>query len=113
MYKTIKVTEKNGVTIVEILERRIYLTVTEIFKEELLSIIEQGKYKIILNLKNVAVMNSAGLGVVILSRDILTKKNGAIKLTNLQPLLQDIFSRMKLDTLFELYPTPEDALKTF
>jgi len=113
MYKTIKVTEKNGVTIVEILERRIYLTVTEIFKEELLSIIEQGKYKIILNLKNVAVMNSAGLGVVILSRDILNRKNGAIKLTNLQPLLQDIFSRMKLDTLFELYPTPEDALKTF
>lgn len=113
MYKTIKVTEKQGIAIVEVLERRIYLTVTEVFKEELLSVIEQGHYKLIINLKNVAVMNSAGLGVLILSRDILNKKQGTIKLTNLQPLLQDIFSRMKLDTLFELYQTPEEALKTF
>ncbi|MBN1347894.1 STAS domain-containing protein [candidate division KSB1 bacterium] len=113
MYKTIKVHKKNSVTVVEVLERRIYLMVTEIFKEELLSVIEQGNHNLVIDLKNVAVMNSAGLGVLILSRDILTKKQGIIKLSNLQSLMHEIFSRMKLDTIFELYATPEDALASF
>lgn len=113
MYKSIKLRQKDEVSIVEVLERRIYLTVTELFKEELLSIIEKGNHKIIVDLKNVAVMNSAGLGVLILARDILVKKKGVIKLASLQTLLNDIFTRMKLDTLFELYQTPEEALRSF
>ena len=109
-YKTISVRDQDQYKIVEVVEKRVYLTVTEIFKEELLSVVEQGNLKIIVDLNQVDVMNSSGLGVLILLRDILKKRGGVVKLTNLQPLLLDIFSRMKLDILFQVYKSNEEAL---
>lgn len=110
IYKTISVRDQDQYKIVEVVEKRVYLTVTEIFKEELLSVVEQGNLKIIVDLNQVDVMNSSGLGVLILLRDILKKRGGVVKLTNLQPLLLDIFSRMKLDILFQVYKSNEEAL---
>lgn len=109
-YKTIALKERDGYKIIEIIEKRVYLTVTEILKEELLSIIEEGNHQLIIDLNRVVVMNSSGLGVLILVRDMLNKRNGTVKLSNLQPLLLDIFTRMKLDILFKLYKTNEEAL---
>jgi anti-sigma B factor antagonist len=109
-FKTISVREQHGFKIVEVLEKRIYLSITEIFKEELIALIEQGNFKIVIDLRRVEVINSAGLGVLILARDVLMKKEGIIKLTNLQQLLSDIFSRMKLDMLFKIYKSNEEAV---
>lgn len=109
-YKIITVHEEGDFKIIEVMEKRVYLTVTEIFKEELISVIEQGNHKLIIDLNRVVVMNSTGLGVLILIRDMLNKKGGVIKLSNLQPLLLDIFMRMKLDILFDVYKSNAEAL---
>lgn len=109
-FKTISVREQHGYAIVEVQEKRIYLSITEIFKEELIALIEQGNLKVVIDLHRVEVINSAGLGVLILARDVLMKKAGIIKLTNLQQLLSDIFSRMKLDMLFKIYKSNEEAV---
>ena len=85
-YKTFVTSENGEYKIVEIVEKRVYLTVTEILKEELVSFIEQGNNKLIIDLNRVVVMNSAGLGVLILVRDIMSKRNGVVKLANLPPL---------------------------
>lgn len=111
-FKTFVTSEKNDYIIVEIVEKRVYLTVTEILKEELVSLIEQGNNKIIIDLNRVVVMNSAGLGVLILIRDLMKKRNGVVKLINLQPLLADIFNRMKLNILFDIFDSLEAALAT-
>ncbi|MDZ7262265.1 MAG: STAS domain-containing protein [candidate division KSB1 bacterium] len=110
-YKTILCSDVNGIKVVEVLERRIYLTITEVFKEEMLSIIEGGCNCLLVDLNRVAVMNSAGLGVLLLARDQLHKRGGTIKLVRLQPLLREIFSRMRLDTLFDIYDSREEALR--
>jgi len=110
-YKTIKVNQRNNQIIATVIEKRIYLGITDIFREEILSLVNQDISELIINLENVAVMNSAGLGVLIMARDIMHKKDGAVKLTNLQPLMQDIFSRMRLDTLFSIFPNIDNALE--
>lgn len=110
-FKTFVTSEKNDFKIVEIVEKRVYLTVTEILKEELVSFIEQGNTKLIIDLNRVVVMNSAGLGVLILVRDLMKKRNGVVKLVNLQPLLADIFNRMKLNILFDVFDSIDAALK--
>lgn len=110
-YKTINVETRNDSYIVTVTEDRIYLGVTDIFREEILDILEKDFSELIINLENVSVMNSAGLGVLIMARDEMSKKGKAPKLTNLQPLMQDIFSRMRLDTLFKLYKNVDDAVK--
>ena len=109
-YKTIKIDQNDKQVIVTVLEKRIYLGITDIFREEMISVLENKIKELIVNLENVAVMNSAGLGVLIMAREKIKKQNGRIKLTNLQPIMQDIFSRMRLDTLFEIYDNIEDAI---
>jgi len=110
--KTLTTEKRDNRIIVNITEKRIYLGITDIFREEMISVIENAFDEMIINLENVAVMNSAGLGVLIMARDKIKKNNGRIKLTNLQPLMLDIFSRMRLDTLFEIYANEEEALAT-
>ncbi len=110
-YQTIKVDERSGSKIITVTENRIYLGVTDIFREEVLDLLQKENIaKIIINLEQVAVMNSAGLGVLIMARAEMNKKGGEIKLTNLQPLMQDIISRMRLDTLFKIFNTVEEAV---
>ena len=108
-YKTIDVEHHKNKTIVTVKEKRIYLGITDIFREEILELLKGDIQELIFNLGNVAVMNSAGLGVLIMARDLITKKGGKIKLTHLQSLMLDIFSRMRLDTLFDIYDTLEEA----
>ena len=100
--QTIKVTDHPEYLLVQILEKRIYLGVTDIFSEELNTVLNREFEKLVIDLKNVSVMNSSGIGVLIKSRDELMKKGKKIKLIHLQPLMKDIFNRMRLDTLFEI-----------
>ncbi|MFZ5516079.1 MAG: STAS domain-containing protein [Candidatus Zhuqueibacterota bacterium] len=109
-YKTIDVYFKKDKAIVTVKEKRIYLGITDLFREDMLALLEHQSQELIMNLSEVAVMNSAGLGVLIMARDMIKKRNGRVKITHLQPLMQDIFSRMRLDTLFEIYPDMEEAL---
>lgn len=101
-FQTIAVSEEDQNLLVKILEKRIYLGVTDIFAEEINEVIAGDFDKLIIDLGDVSVMNSSGIGVLIKTRDELLKRNKKIKLVNLQPLMIDIFSRMRLDTLFEI-----------
>jgi len=101
-FQTIAVTEKDKNLIITILEKRIYLGVTDIFAEEINKALANEFEKVIIDLKEVSVMNSTGIGVLIKTRDELLKRNKQVELINLQPLMMDIFSRMRLDILFEI-----------
>jgi len=101
-YQTITTNVKNDVLTIEILEKRIYLTVTDIFSEEINDVLRSRYSSVIVDMKHVSVMNSAGIGVLIKMRDEVTKDGKRITLQNLQPLMNDIFNRMRLDTLFDI-----------
>ena len=101
-FQTIEVKEETNRLLVKVLEKRIYLGVTDIFSEELSQVLDRDFETLYIDLGNVNVMNSSGLGVLIHARDELIKKDKNIKLVHLQPLMQDIFTRMRLDTLFEI-----------
>lgn len=101
-YKTIKTSEVENYLLIKVLEKRIYLGVTDIFAEELNEALSKKFDKLYIDLENVSVMNSSGIGALIKARDEVTKKGKTVKLLYLQPLMQEIFSRMRLDTLFEI-----------
>lgn len=109
-FKTIKVDFEKNRAIVTVTEKRIYLGITDLFREDMLSVLENDINELVVNLEHVAVMNSAGLGVLIMAQDTMKKRNGRIKLVNLQSLMQDIFARMRLDTLFEIFDSMVAAL---
>ncbi|MBN1153898.1 STAS domain-containing protein [candidate division KSB1 bacterium] len=101
-YQTIRINEHGDQLTIEILEKRIYLTVTDIFAEEINEVLKKNFSDVVIDMQHVSVMNSSGIGVLIKMRDEITKSGRSISLKNLQPLMSDIFSRMRLDTLFDI-----------
>ncbi len=101
-FQTIRVTEQEKELLITVLEKRIYLGVTDIFSEEINQTLTMDVDTFIINMSNVSVMNSSGIGVLIKARGEITKMGKTLKLWNLQPLMKDIFDRMRLDTLFDI-----------
>jgi len=62
-------------------------------------------------MSNVEVINSSGLGVLILLYDKQKKNEGKLVLCGLSMLLQEIFERMRLHTLFQIESSLPDAEK--
>lgn len=111
--KTLSVEKIENVTIIQVLERRIFLQVADKFKKELLSKVDKGINCLLIDLSKVSVMNSAGIGVLLQVRDKITKRSGRLLLSGLQPIMQEIFSRMKLDSFFEVCNNRGEALRKF
>ncbi|MBD3287217.1 STAS domain-containing protein [candidate division KSB1 bacterium] len=101
-FQTINITEREDELLIKVLEKRIYLGVTDIFSEEINQALNKDVDTFVIDMGNVSVMNSSGIGVLIKARDEIMKKSKSLKLTNLQPLMKDIFDRMRLDTLFDI-----------
>ena len=101
-FQTIDVKKQENELLIKVLEKRIYLGVTDIFSEEINQALTTDVDSFTIDMSNVSVMNSSGIGVLIKARDEITKREKTLKLSNLQPLMQDIFDRMRLDTLFDI-----------
>lgn len=101
-FQTINVAEHENELLITVLEKRIYLGVTDIFSEEMNQALTSDTANFTIDMSNVSVMNSSGIGVLIKARDEISKRGKTLKLRNLQPLMKDIFDRMRLDTLFDI-----------
>ncbi len=107
---TIQTELRENLLLVKIVERRIFLKVGEKFREEFIPLTERECKAMLVDCGNVEVMNSSGLGVLILARDILDKRGIPIYIYGLNQLMNDIFLRMRLDLLFTLCESETDAL---
>jgi anti-sigma B factor antagonist len=108
--KVIEIQDKDGITFVRVDEKRVYQNIVVPFQEELISIIDQGNERLIIDLSEVDVINSSGLGVLILASDRLNKIGGKLVVMGLSPLLKELFQRMRLNTLFIVVESQEEAL---
>ena len=111
--KIVEHTQQDNVDVIRVLEKRIFLDLTEKFKDEVIHIIEKGAQNIVFDLGNVNVMNSSGLGVLILARDKIEKKKGKIAICCLLPLMREIFDRMQFSSFFDVTDDLEGALALF
>lgn len=112
-FKTIAVEEKDQIKIIKITQNRIFLDVTEKFRDEILQVLQERIDKLVLDFSDVHVMNSSGLGVLLTIRDRLGKYGGDFAIVGLRPIMQDVFERMKLDEFFKVYENHDQALQHF
>jgi anti-sigma B factor antagonist len=77
-------------------------------------LLEEGKKKILLNLKGVGYIDSSGIGELVSSFTAITKEpGGELKLLNLTQKLQDLLGITKLLTVFDTFDSESDALSSF
>ena len=105
------VEEVNDVTLVRLIEKKLYQNVVTPFQTGMIALLDKGTRKLVIDLSEVDVMNSSGLGVLILTWDRLNKEGGKLIVTGLCSLMEELFERMRLDLLFTLAKTNEEAFE--
>ena len=82
-------------------------------KDKVHSLVFQGQKQIVLNLAGVSYMDSAGLGELIASYTTASREGGKVKIANLTKRVTDLLTIAKVLTVFDVYESEADALKSF
>jgi len=111
----LRITDENGVTQVGFIDRNILdeANIQQI-GEELAEIIDAGDNpKLLISFANVDHLSSAALGTLITISNKIKAKNGQLRLAHIDPQIYEVFVITKLNKLFEIHDTAEDAIKSF
>jgi len=76
-------------------------------------LIDEKKNKIVIDLKNVELMNSSGLGILIGAVTLLKNNQGGLRLIQVPDKIQALLKSTKLNTVFEISNTFEEAVASF
>ena len=74
---------------------------------------EMASPKLLLDFVTVDHLSSAALGMLINANNRIKQKNGKFRLANIKPQIMEVFKITKLDKLFRIHQSREEALRSF
>lgn len=81
---------------------------------ELMSLVEdEGKDRILINLKNVRFLSSAAINKLVVLERRLKSRGGRLKFSDVRPEVQEVFNITQLNSLFDIRDKQADALRAF
>lgn len=80
------------------------------FQEALLGLLAQGPQNIVLNLREVPYMDSSGVASLVKLLSRARKVGAAVSLVELGERTRSLLEITRLDSVFDIYPTEEEAL---
>lgn len=81
--------------------------------DRLHQLVVEKKLKIVVDLASVSFMNSSGLGMLIGALTTMRTAGGILKLASANERIQSLLVITKLSSLFQSYPSVEDAISSF
>jgi anti-sigma B factor antagonist len=82
--------------------------------QEILGVIErESTPKILINFDNVDHLSSAALGTLITINNKIRQKDGQLHLSNINPQIYEVFAITKLNKLFKIHETADEAMSSF
>jgi anti-sigma B factor antagonist len=81
--------------------------------EQVKSLIDQDRKKVVIDLSHVAWMNSSGLGTMMGCLTSLRNAGGDLKLAGVTEKVKSLFMITKLITIFETYDSADEAAAAF
>ncbi|RKY85131.1 anti-sigma factor antagonist [candidate division KSB1 bacterium] len=84
-----------------------------VFEEELQKLVDEKRFKIVVNFKDLCYISSAGLGVFMGFIEDIRENKGDIKLTNMTPKVFKVFDLLGFPSLYEIYDNEEEAIKKY
>lgn len=92
-----------GKQAIVLVERKIDLSNTKELKEELLELLEQGVTHVILNFQNAEMIDSSGLGKILLFQKRLKESGGNLKIININSdYISKMFKMIHLDKVIDI-----------
>jgi len=77
------------------------------------NLVDNNKYKIVVNFEKLSYISSAGLGVFMGFIEDIRQKGGDIKLTNMQPKIFRVFDLLGFPTLYDILEEEKMAVEMF
>jgi len=102
----------DGIVILRLSGKLISSTLDKL-KTILDSVLADDGCRVTLNLKQVNIMDSVAVGLLISRFKTAQKKKGALKFCELQPSIKKLISLADLDKWLEIYETEEDSISSF
>ncbi len=111
----IDVVERDGAAVVRPTGARVDLQVAGEFRTALLQLIEAGHHRLVIDMSDVHFVDSSGLGALVsaLKTLKLLKREGDIRLANVQPPVVALLEIIRLHRVFSRYPSVEQAVQSF
>lgn len=108
-------TEKGNVRVVEFTNNKILdeANIAEIGGTLNAMIDEEESPKMLLDFANVDHLSSAALGMLINANNRIRQKNGQLRLANIKPQIMEVFVITKLNKLFRIMTTRDEAQASF
>lgn len=82
-------------------------------KDKITSLLFQGEKKIIINLAEVAYVDSSGLGEMVACYGSATREGAKMKLANAGNRIQDLLIMTRLVTIFDSHDSEASAIESF
>ena len=82
-------------------------------REAIHAALNVGATKILVNMKDVATIDSSGVGELVGCYTTATHKGAKLKLVHLPPKISDVLTVTQLITVFDVYDNEPDALASF
>lgn len=111
----VSVIQQKDIRIVEFTNNKILdeANIVEI-GQTLVSLVDERDYpRLLLDFATVDHLSSAALGMLINISNRIKKKNGQLRLANIKPQILEVFVITKLNKLFRILPTRDEALASF
>lgn len=105
-----QVTKSGGVTVVDV-EGQLIVGNRQELKQTVLDELDGGERKFVVDFANTGYIDSSGLGVLVSLSKKIREQGGELRLANLNEDLRTLFELTKLDTLFRIANSREEALK--
>ena len=104
---------RDAVTLIQIQEERLDAHNSSELKGQMLTLFEEGKNNMIVELKGGRFIDSSGRGALVSGYKNASARNGNLKLCGLQPQVESMFELTRLHRVFEIYLDQTQALKSF
>jgi len=104
--------EIDGITILQP-QGRLDAASSKTFKEEVVQRAAKGAKRLVIDLGQVRFLDSSGLGVLVSCLRQFTASGGDIKICGLRPEIQSLFALTRLNKVFDIFATAEEAVAAF
>jgi anti-sigma B factor antagonist len=107
-----EVSQNGAVTLVEV-EGQLIVGNRQELKQQVLEQLEGGDRKFVIDFAKTGYIDSSGLGVLVSLSKKIREQGGELRLSSLNEDLRTLFELTKLDTLFRIADSKEQALEGF
>ncbi|NIP79646.1 MAG: anti-sigma factor antagonist [Gemmatimonadetes bacterium] len=107
-----EVTKQDDVTVLDV-EGQLIVGNRQELKQKVLEELEDGERKFLIDFERTGYIDSSGLGVLVSLSKKIREQGGELRLANLNEDLRTLFELTKLDTLFQIANSRDEALASF